>query len=59
MRKLIIFVTLALLVGCQPLTVTRSDELLVAVGYATISEQHGSNIEEKQVRAMRASKIDA
>jgi hypothetical protein len=59
MRKLIIFVTLALLVGCQPLTMTRSDELLIAVGYATISEQHGSNIEEKQVRAMRASKMDA
>ncbi len=47
------------LVGCQPLQTMNKQEWLTAVGYASISEQKGRNVEEKQVRAMRASKIDA
>ncbi|MCW8328152.1 flagellar biosynthesis protein FlgP [Photobacterium sp. SDRW27] len=47
------------LAGCQPLTEMRNEDLLTAVGYASISEQRGRTIEEKRVRAMRASKIDA
>ncbi|OAN13937.1 flagellar biosynthesis protein FlgP [Photobacterium jeanii] len=50
---------LLLLVGCQPLVEIRDDNVITAVGYASISEQRGRTIEEKQVRAMRASKIDA
>lgn len=48
-----------LLVGCQPLTEIRNENLITAVGYASISEQRGRTAEEKRVRAMRASKIDA
>ncbi|MDW6001577.1 flagellar assembly lipoprotein FlgP [Vibrio mangrovi] len=47
------------MVGCQPLQTMNKEEWLTAVGYASISEQKGRNEEEKQVRAMRASKIDA
>jgi len=58
--KTVIFALVALLlVGCQPLQSMRSDDFLVAVGYASISEQAGRNDEEKRIRAMRASKIDA
>ncbi|MGF1699336.1 flagellar biosynthesis protein FlgP [Photobacterium makurazakiensis] len=52
-------VILVTLVGCQPLADIRNDDLITAVGYASISEQRGRTIEEKRVRAMRASKIDA
>ena len=52
-------VVFLLLAGCQPLTEMRSDEKITAVGYATISEQRGRTNEEKRIRAMRASKIDA
>lgn len=48
-----------MLVGCQPLQVIRSEDHLLAVGYATISEQSGRTEEEQRIRAMRASKIDA
>ncbi|WP_439333812.1 flagellar assembly lipoprotein FlgP [Vibrio agarilyticus] len=48
-----------LITGCQPLQQMREDEILVAVGYASVSEQVGRTPEEKQIRAMRASKIDA
>lgn len=56
-----LFLLVAMLVmsGCQPLQTMRSDDWLTAVGYANISEQKGRDDEEKQVRAMRASKIDA
>ncbi|EKO3953829.1 flagellar biosynthesis protein FlgP [Vibrio fluvialis] len=56
-----LFLLIAALVmsGCQPLQTMRPDDWLTAVGYASISEQKGSDDEEKQVRAMRASKIDA
>lgn len=56
-----LFLLIAALVmsGCQPLQTMRPDDWLTAVGYASISEQKGRDDEEKQVRAMRASKIDA
>lgn len=53
---LLVLMTLA---GCQPLTDIRNEDLLTAVGYASISEQRGRTDEEKRIRAMRASKIDA
>ncbi|WP_372436268.1 flagellar assembly lipoprotein FlgP [Vibrio metschnikovii] len=57
---LLFFLTIViLLTGCQPLQAMREDDWLTAVGYASISEQRGRDDEEKQVRAMRASKIDA
>ncbi len=59
MKKFIFVITTLLLVGCQSLQQMRQDELLVAVGYASISKQTGRTAEEKRVRAMRASKIDA
>ena len=59
MKKLIFILATFLLVGCQPLQSMRADDFLVAVGYASISEQSGRNDEEKRIRAMRASKIDA
>lgn len=59
MKKSILVIVMLILVGCQPLTAIRKDNWLTAVGYASISEQKGRNVEERQVRAMRASKIDA
>ena len=59
MKKLLLLVTALIMVGCQPLGTMRPDDWLISVGYASISEQKGRNEEEKQVRAMRASKIDA
>lgn len=50
---------IAFLVGCQPLVETRNTDIITAVGYASISEQQGKSIEEKRMRAMRASKLDA
>ena len=47
------------LVGCQPLAEIRNENVLTAVGYASVSEQRGRTDEEKRIRAMRASKIDA
>ncbi|MDN2480547.1 flagellar assembly lipoprotein FlgP [Vibrio agarivorans] len=63
MRNIVLMALLGvmsfMMVGCQPLTPMYDDRFLTAVGYASISEQTGKNLEEKQVRAMRASKIDA
>ncbi|KEY90976.1 ribosomal protein S12 methylthiotransferase Rim [Candidatus Photodesmus blepharus] len=59
MNKWIVFFVVSTLVSCQPLSNIRRDDWFVAVGYANISEQNGKNYAEKQVRAMRASKIDA
>ncbi|MCG3722703.1 flagellar biosynthesis protein FlgP [Vibrio cincinnatiensis] len=60
MKAGFLFLLLTLMMsGCQPLQSMRSDDWLTAVGYASISEQRGRDEEEKQVRAMRASKIDA
>ncbi|MDE1514466.1 MAG: flagellar assembly lipoprotein FlgP [Shewanella sp.] len=57
--SLFLLIAVVMMVGCQPLQTMRPDDWLSAVGYASISEQKGRNDEEKQVRAMRASKIDA
>ncbi|MGC9404226.1 flagellar assembly lipoprotein FlgP [Vibrio genomosp. F10] len=59
MSRWIVLLTTLIMVGCQPLATMRDNPWLTAVGYASISEQKGVNDEEKQVRAMRASKIDA
>lgn len=59
MKKVISLLFVLILVGCQPLNTMRDDEILVAVGYASISEQSGRTDEERRVRAMRASKLDA
>lgn len=59
MKNLLFLVVALMMVGCQPLQNMRPDDWLTAVGYASISEQKGRNEDEKQVRAMRASKIDA
>lgn len=59
MKKLLLLFVVLSMVGCQPLSQMRPDDWLTAVGYASISEQKGRNSDEKQVRAMRASKIDA
>tara|TARA_Y100001956_G_scaffold38701_1_gene37969 strand:- start:1896 stop:2327 length:432 start_codon:yes stop_codon:yes gene_type:complete len=59
MKKVFLLIIALMMVGCQPLGTMRADDWLTAVGYASISEQKGRNDEEKQVRAMRASKIDA
>ncbi|AUI85561.1 flagellar biosynthesis protein FlgP [Vibrio azureus] len=59
MKKLLFCIATFILVGCQPLQQMRQDEILVAVGYASVSEQAGRTLEDKRVRAMRASKIDA
>jgi hypothetical protein len=58
--KKFLFVVFALVVavGCQPIRNTENN-VLTAVGYASVSEQRGANEEEKRIRAMRASKIDA
>ncbi|WP_117235178.1 flagellar assembly lipoprotein FlgP [Vibrio maerlii] len=59
MKKLFLIMLAFATVGCQPLQHMRPDDYLTAVGYASISEQAGRDEEEKQIRAMRASKIDA
>ncbi|PJC86006.1 flagellar biosynthesis protein FlgP [Vibrio sp. HA2012] len=60
MKKFLAIIAMVIVVsGCQPLQAMRDDNVLVAVGYASISEQKGRTDEEKRVRAMRASKIDA
>ncbi|MEF1253581.1 flagellar assembly lipoprotein FlgP [Vibrio sp. M260112] len=59
MKKILLLAVVLIMVGCQPLSNMRPGDWLTAVGYASISEQKGRNEEEKQVRAMRASKIDA
>lgn len=59
MKKLLILAFVLIAAGCQPLQPMNDDNVLRAVGYASVSEQKGSNAEEKRVRAMRASKIDA
>ena len=59
MKRLLLLIVTLTMVGCQPLTSMNKGDWLTAVGYASIGEQKGRNQEEKQVRAMRASKIDA
>lgn len=50
---------LILLSGCQPLIRITPDETLIGVGSASISAQTGITLEEKQFKAMRASKLEA
>nr|WP_077311891.1 LPP20 family lipoprotein [Vibrio palustris] len=59
MSKVIMIIAVFILAGCQPLRAINKPVYLNAVGYATISEQKGRDEHEKQVRAMRASKMDA
>lgn len=59
MKKLLLLAFVVIAAGCQPLQTMEEDTTLRAVGYASVSEQKGATEEEKRVRAMRASKIDA
>ncbi|RQW63986.1 flagellar assembly lipoprotein FlgP [Vibrio viridaestus] len=59
MRVLLLVLVAVLMMGCQPLQTMEKQEFLTSVGYASIGDQKGRNDAEKQVRAMRASKIDA
>ncbi|MCE0494434.1 flagellar assembly lipoprotein FlgP [Vibrio salinus] len=59
MRVFLLIAISILMLGCQPLQTIKKDTYLTAVGYASIGDQKGRNDAEKQVRAMRASKIDA
>lgn len=59
MKTIFMVLALSLLTACQPLTTIRSEDLLSAVGTASISAQRGDTLEEKQFRAMRASKLEA
>lgn len=47
MKKLLFIVATLILVGCQPLQQMRQDEILVAVGYASVSEQTGRHSRRK------------
>ena len=58
-NHLLILMTMILVSGCQPLRTMGGGEWLSSVGYASISGQKGITEEEKQIKAMRASKIDA
>ncbi|GAL33142.1 flagellar protein FlgP [Vibrio maritimus] len=58
MRVIFAALIAMVMIGCTPIS-AMNQNTLTAVGYASISEQTGRNDEEKQVRAMRASKIDA
>lgn len=59
MRLILLIAISFFMIGCQPLQTVKKDSYLTAVGYASIGDQKGRNEAEKQVRAMRASKIDA
>ncbi|WP_407702340.1 LPP20 family lipoprotein [Vibrio algarum] len=59
LKKLLLIASVLIAAGCQPLQDMDGDNVLTAVGYASVSEQKGQNNEEKRIRAMRASKIDA
>ncbi len=59
MKKLLVIAFVLVAAGCQPLQAINQPNIMTAVGYASVSEQKGQTKEEKRVRAMRASKIDA
>lgn len=59
LKKLLLIASMVIATGCQPLQKMNADNVLTAVGYASVSEQKGESVEEKRIRAMRASKIDA
>ncbi|QCF35210.1 LPP20 family lipoprotein [Salinivibrio sp. YCSC6] len=47
------------LTACQPLTKMKEENVISAVGMASISAQQGATQEERETRAMRASKVEA
>ncbi len=57
--RMLMLAPLLFLVACQPLSEIKNNNILTAVGYASISDQRGNNDDEKKIRAMRASKLDA
>lgn len=57
MKKLLFIIATLVLVGCQPLQQMRQDEILVAVGYASVSEQTGRTVEEKRARDASIKKL--
>lgn len=59
MKKWLSMAAIMLLTACQPITQIRSEDMVTAVGTASISSQRGETLEEKQFRAMRASKLEA
>lgn len=59
MKKWLSMAAILLLTACQPITQIRSEDMVTAVGTASISSQRGETLEEKQFRAMRASKLEA
>ncbi|CEO40008.1 flagellar biosynthesis protein FlgP [Photobacterium kishitanii] len=65
MTQWLIVMLLVVISGCSTSNgglnpdLTHSNEIVSAVGYASISEQSGRTQEEKSLRAMRASKLDA
>ncbi|WP_275136762.1 LPP20 family lipoprotein [Vibrio sp. DW001] len=59
MKTLLLIASVLIATGCQPLQKMNADNVLTAVGYASVSEQKGESVEEQRIRAMRASKIDA
>jgi len=58
-KILLLIASVFISAGCQPLQNMSENNVLTAVGYASVSEQKGRNDDEKRIRAMRASKIDA
>ncbi len=59
MKYLLMLAFAFVMAGCQPLNGVNQNNVISAVGYASVSEQRGKTDEEKRARAMRASKIDA
>ncbi len=58
-RNIVMVIVFAFIAGCQPFSVVRDANILKAVGYASINDQTGRSVQEKQIKAMRASKMDA
>lgn len=70
MKKTIILISLCCLFGCQlpsiPISTVKKSgyefsdkDILTAVGMASVKEQKGRTLQEKQLQAMRASKVNA
>lgn len=54
-----VLILILFLSGCVPFAEMREQNVIHAVGYASINDQMGRSKEEKSIKAMRASKIDA
>ncbi|WP_087021634.1 LPP20 family lipoprotein [Thaumasiovibrio subtropicus] len=59
MGRIFAIASMFLLVACQPLSEMQNNNIVTAVGFASISDQRGTTEDEKKIRAMRASKLDA